>query len=150
MWNEFVHWLKHQLSVHCTECRHNELENRVCNNCEMLKSLLEVSNSEKRQLMNLISELNRKPEEVIATDSGEYKEIPTHAPTWRAQRRILEQESRIKARQRNESVAQIIKDGAVSEVLDIPEAVNKISFETIKPMTIDQLERELINEETRN
>lgn len=148
MWNEFVHWLKHQLSVHCVECRHNELENRICNNCEMLKSLLEVSNSEKRQLMNLISELNRKPEEVVATDSGEYKEVPTHAPTWRTQRRILEQESRIKARQRNESVAQIIKDGAVSD--DILTDPPSMKFEVVKPMTIDQLERELINEETRN
>jgi len=71
-------------------------EPKPCDNCELLRSLLETEKYEKKQMLETILNLG-KPTAPPITEQVEYKPIlPKHIP-WNVRRQMLEQEDRVKA-----------------------------------------------------
>jgi uncharacterized Zn finger protein (UPF0148 family) len=86
-------WIHKLLNPHCPDCKEERDNSRVCPSCETLKMQLEISNNEKRQLLERILEkpaLESKPELREVTR-------PVNVP-WRVRQQMLEAEDREKAR----------------------------------------------------
>lgn len=84
----FIEWLRKKLNL------------PACKNCEVLMRQLEISNEEKRKLLNSILEFS-KPIQPIISDKEEEKPVKpanlTTAKNWRVQAALLEEEDRQKA-----------------------------------------------------
>jgi hypothetical protein len=99
---KLAHALHHLFSPHCSECdslraqenaakREHELELRVCQSCETLKTQLEAQN---QIIRDLISQNNPRTEPEVERD---FKPIlPKHKP-WSVRRAELERADRVKA-----------------------------------------------------
>lgn len=79
---------------HCSSCYENEKDNKICQSCETLKTQLDISNFEKKQLLErLLNPIQpEKPEPV------EYEPIPNKNVPWNVRRQMLEAEDREKAK----------------------------------------------------
>lgn len=120
---ELAHALHHLWSPHCARCesllqrtielRHEqELELRVCQSCETLKTQLEFQNQ-------LIRELTRRPEEIIQ-GSEDLKPIAPKFIPWAVRRAALEKEDReLASRLRMEKQAEITKDNLDAELASL-------------------------------
>lgn len=118
MWDKFKHWLLHKLTPHCPECLERDLEFKICNSCETLKGQLDIAAAEKRQLLSIISELTHKAEEpTTIEDTKEMRPIRKLPLTWRAQRQILERESKVRASREQQAKDKIVKDATVPPVV---------------------------------
>lgn len=96
------------------------IEPLPCNTCEVLRGMLEQTNSEKKYLLE---QLLKEPEIIQETSTEEFKPIKTTKFTpWHVRRQILEAEDR--------KQAQIIKD-------------KKKEMEEAAKLQVDKLEKEL-------
>ena len=68
-----------------------------CNTCEVLRSQLDESNRERRELLNRLLEHN-SPEPPVAIPQEEMKPIGNQHIPWRVRQQMLEQEDRVKAK----------------------------------------------------
>ena len=116
-------WFHHLFNPHCKECA----EEKVCASCETLRSLLEQSQFEKRDLLNRLLQSNEKTEEPRATPENLKPIMPRHVP-WRVRQQMLEEESRNRARSMTNAAK---PDTAKTETYKV------------EPQSIDELEREL-------
>lgn len=90
---KFIH---HILQPHCSECKEEREEIRLCKSCETLHQALDQANYEKKELMNLFIEKQRVPG--FREHQEDLKPIkPLHTP-WRVRQQTLEAEDRVKAR----------------------------------------------------
>ena len=137
--NTIRHWLIHLFTPHCPECLELQLELRTCPNCETLKQIIETNNAEKRQLMNLISELNSKTIEPIASNENESTPLIKRPLTWRHQRQVLEQNSRVEALKARSALDDLKRDGSIST----EKLVENPSFAEVPQQSIEDLEKEL-------
>ncbi len=90
---------------------------RVCEGCEVLRHQLEVSNYEKKQLLDRLLE---RPEPIIEKPPVAITP-PTSLP-WRARRQILEAEDREKARAMREAA----KPDATVSVEELEKEMNVV------------------------
>jgi hypothetical protein len=86
-------WVHRLFNPHCEHCKEEREDSRICSSCETLRLQLEISNSEKRQLLERILE---KPVVVNSTGPVEMTK-PMNVP-WNVRRQMLEAEDRVKAR----------------------------------------------------
>lgn len=106
MLKKLAHALHHLFNPHCELCdslrqselerqREHDLELRVCQSCEALKTQLEFQNQ-------VIKDLIRQPEPQTTEDVSNFKPImPKHKP-WRVRQAELEREDRELARRLKE------------------------------------------------
>lgn len=83
------------------------LEELPCNTCEVLRSQLDESNRERRELLSRLLEPS-KPEP-IPQDKEELVPIRPSFTPWRVRQQMLEEEDRQKARLMREKAAEITK-----------------------------------------
>lgn len=89
-----MNWLHRLLNPHCPDCNLVKQEEKVCKNCDTLRSLLEIEKFEKKRLLD---EILRKDEPIIQQEV-KFEEIkPKHVP-WRVKQQTLEENDRIKAK----------------------------------------------------
>lgn len=88
----FFHRLWH---YHCIECAHEELENKVCSSCEILRQQLAQVNQEKQALLNLIIEQHKPIPE--PKEAPPMVQLPSKHTPWRVRAQMLEQASREEA-----------------------------------------------------
>jgi hypothetical protein len=104
----FIKFLHHLFNPHCDRCRHEELENKVCESCEVLKQQLDIANSEKRALLATVKEIITPQPIVQEAEDKELKPIQT-ITSWKVKRAMLEKEDRMKAdaeRRAKEAIAE--------------------------------------------
>jgi hypothetical protein len=83
------------------------LEELPCNTCEVLRTQLDESNRERRELLNRLLEPS-KPEP-SSTKKEDYIPVrPSHTP-WRVRQQMLEEEDRAKAKLMREKAVEIEK-----------------------------------------
>lgn len=100
IWFSFKDWLIHKFDTHCDTCRHNELENDVCANCEYLKIQLEHERNEREKLQSYILALHNQPVGNVADVSDE-ELLPinrTKYEPWHVRRARLEADDKVKLR----------------------------------------------------
>lgn len=79
-------------------CVEEALSSKVCKSCETLKMQLEVTNYEKRKLLDAVLEFNKSPEVKRADEQpANINEIKPRTIPWHVQRQMLEAEDRKKA-----------------------------------------------------
>ena len=87
-------WLHRILEPHCPECKAEVDESKFCRSCETLQHQLSVSEADRRKLLDLIIELNRKPELQAVPESAKPEELRPRTIPWRVQKQMLEAEDR--------------------------------------------------------
>ena len=107
--------IHHLLNPHCPDCLNERHESKICQSCETLEKQLEISNFEKRELLN---KLLKEPEPIVPTELPKAYTMPKTIP-WRVRQQMLEREDREKARLMRQA--------------PLPDSTNKI----------EELEREL-------
>jgi hypothetical protein len=121
MFTKLTHALHHLFNPHCSHCeslrerdielkREHELELRVCQSCETLKTQLEFQNQ-------LIRELTAKPINEVQSTPEDFKPIlPKHKP-WSVRRNELERADRELAKKlRGDKERQITADNLDEEL----------------------------------
>ncbi len=103
--------IRREFLVEQTErARQHELDLRVCNSCEVMKSELARAHSRELELLRLL-----KPDsEEVNISNGEQKPINQHIP-WSVRRRQLERDARANARQAKEVTVETL-DEELNEV----------------------------------
>lgn len=81
------------MNPHCQHCVDEKRENKICNSCETLKSLLDKTNYEREKLLQHII----SPPIPVAVSNETPIVVPKNIP-WNVRRQLLEQEDRAKAR----------------------------------------------------
>ena len=127
MLKKLAHALHHLFNPHCELCdsllreererqREHDLELRVCQSCETLKTQLEFQNQ-------IIRELTRKPEPEVTTDANNFRPImPKHKP-WRVKQMELEKQDReLAARLKADKEKEITLDNLDSELEELQNA----------------------------
>jgi len=89
-------WLHHILEPHCSQCREEKQDNSVCASCETLKMQLEISNYEKKQLMDAL--LRPQVASVTIKDPILPEQIKPRTIPWAVRKQMLEAEDRVQAR----------------------------------------------------
>jgi len=87
-------WLHHLLNPHCEHCYEQACDAQVCQSCEILKTQLEISNYEKKKLLDTILSSNQ-------SEVPQEKELPIpirpkHTP-WEVTKNALEAADRKQA-----------------------------------------------------
>lgn len=121
MLKKLTHALHHLFNPHCEQCeslliaerelqREHDLELRVCQSCETLKTQIEFQNQ-------LIAALTRPPETETTTVANNFQPImPKHKP-WSVRRAELEQQDRLLAqRLKSEKLQEITVDNLEAEL----------------------------------
>lgn len=88
----------------------------TCSSCEVLRSELENSNRERRELLNRL--LDRGQPKIVPEDKTEYKPIQPQFVPWRIRQQMLEAEDAKKAelmKARAQEVEKLEKELGVSE-----------------------------------
>lgn len=89
-------WFHRWLNPHCPDCKLEQLDNSICQGCEILKEQLVRVSEENKELLNKIMELTTpKVERVEPVIAEEFK--PKFVP-WRVRREELEKTDRENAR----------------------------------------------------
>lgn len=118
-----IKWLHHLFNPHCSECRDELEESRICDSCETLKLQISRLERENERLLNRILE---KPIEEPKQEITDLKPILPKMIPWRIRKQMLEEEDRVKAKLMRQS-----------------EEVNKQSTEELeKELKIAEQERE--------
>lgn len=108
-------------------------EARICESCETLKHQLEISNFEKKQLLDRLLE---KPEKEVTKEPMNWATVPTKNIPWNVRRQLLETEDRERAKLMREaptqsnhpvSLEELEKDFGINKVDVTPEREAKIS-----------------------
>ena len=120
MFTKLAHALHHLFNPHCPKCeslrakdndakREHELELRVCQSCETLRTQLEFQNQ-------LIRELTSRPESEVTEPSSHKPILPKHKP-WAVKRAELEQQDReLAKRLREQKQEEITIDNLEAEL----------------------------------
>lgn len=122
---KFFHRLLHP---HCPDCMRDREEAHVCQSCETLKEQLNISNFEKKQMLNTILSFTKPIAEEVAPER-EIEPIRPKTVPWNIRRNMLEDEDRKKAA--------LLKQAAETDRLAKEEAVARVDEKT------EELEREL-------
>jgi len=85
-----IKWLHHLFNPHCPDCLEKEMMDKECNNCNVLKDLLEKERFEKRALLDRLLYV---PEKNIQEEPKEEFKPITPARSLRIVRENLERES---------------------------------------------------------
>ena len=103
-------WLHRLLNPHCPQCaledklaHDRQLEDKVCEKCEILQIQLEIANIEKQKLLDKVIGSNEKEpviEQPIVQPRGRF--IP-----WAVKRQVLEAEDRVAAKLKKDKEKEI-------------------------------------------
>jgi hypothetical protein len=89
-------WYKQWMDIRTElRLRESELNPKICESCETLKHQLEISNHEKKQLLDRLLEKPEPVKEVVRNETPMM--LPRNIP-WNVRRQMLEAEDREKAR----------------------------------------------------
>lgn len=87
-----MNWLHRLLHPHCPDCAHE----RECPSCDVLREQLNLANTEKQRLLDLILEKNRP--EIPVPQLVPQPISKTNYMPWKVRQQLLEEEDRQKAR----------------------------------------------------
>jgi hypothetical protein len=119
-----TNWLHKFLNPHCSHCKEEHEDSKVCSSCETLRQQLAITNVNIERLMNRLLE---KP---IVEAPHEFKEVsqPKNIP-WNVRRQMLETEDRERAKLINAApVAQHIPTEDLEKDLKIATAQRENSL----------------------
>lgn len=96
---------------HCPDC----VEDKRCQNCDTLRSLLESERFNNKQLLNAILEQHKPLEQEIRNETP--MEIPNKALPWRIRQQMLEAEDRAKNKliKERQSIEELEKELGVTD-----------------------------------
>lgn len=111
MWNNIVHWFHHLLEPHCIICE----KERKCPNCEFVLELLESERRDKQKLLELITNKEAPPVEIVSSETPE----PIFRPNlWEHKKRELELAERKRLLEENERINESIRKSIPVEELE--------------------------------
>lgn len=95
-----MNWIHRLFNPHCPHCKEEQEESKVCQSCEQLKSLLEQSNYERKELLaKLLNKMDPTSVPPVLNDDDEERKQPLRKNIpWNVRRQMLEAEDREKAR----------------------------------------------------
>jgi hypothetical protein len=93
-----IRFLHHLFSPHCEHCKEEISESHVCQSCETLRNQLEISNYERRQMLDTILSFSKPKVEETTPDLSASTPVRPKVVTWSVKRQILEEEDRAKAK----------------------------------------------------
>jgi len=99
MWEQFKHWLHHLFNPHCEICKIEREERTICQNCEMLKHQLAITNHHTELVLRYALSI---PEAEERVDTSELKPIRTMAVPWKVRKEALEELDRQRAKSAKE------------------------------------------------
>ena len=93
-----INWFHRLLNPHCLHCIEAARESRICNSCEILKTQLEITAYEKKQLLRTIEIINTPAVAEVVVQQEERTEavMPRQVP-WHIRREMLEKQDRVAA-----------------------------------------------------
>ncbi len=96
-----IKWLHRLFKPHCDHCLEEMRESKACPTCEVYRAQLEVSNHEKKLLLQTIDKMNNPISEEILSETPE--PITPKVVPWNVRRNQLETKAREEAQQLREA-----------------------------------------------